>query len=201
MFKLQKPPKLFSGLIPNSIANLLFDNSNIDDMRDKVISEAQKVFNNRQWNDLFKIKIYRHLAGQPIKEFATPFAITGFTYRQKQFTLKTTHIGTAHTTTFDSVETDSLSLEFEEDISDEVYKFIYYKDDNTPILPQNGTYLLPYDWYFTMSIEIYNEQFKKRILKFDSDKEFILEGGIERNFKANGGEIENYALTFKPILS
>jgi len=61
-------------------------------------------------------------------------------------------IGATHISTFSDFEPFSLSLSMIDFRDSEVLKFLTKDNNNKDILPKDGTYLLPYDYYFNIKV-------------------------------------------------
>ena len=66
------------------------------------------------------------------------------------------------------------------------------------IPPRDGSFLLPYEWYFNLTAYALDEKWSPmQILSGD----FIIEGNIEKDFMSDDNTWQEVAITFKPIQS
>lgn len=66
------------------------------------------------------------------------------------------------------------------------------------IPPTDGTFLLPYEWYFHLTAYSLDERWSPlQILEGD----FIIEGAVEKDFSTDDANWQEVAVTFKPIQS
>ncbi|SFV56108.1 hypothetical protein MNB_SUP05-5-910 [hydrothermal vent metagenome] len=159
------------------------------------IKASDLIVENAQWQDQFKMVIMRE---QPDSLSLNPLLIKSFTLQYDGFTVDTSKVGSAYVNQITGIEPLSISVVFREQTSNEITNFLINKKDGTPIMPRDGTYLLPYEYYFSISAYMLDGSWKPKLLV---SGEFLIEGTLSKDLMSEGGNMMEQAITFKPILS
>ncbi len=162
------------------------------------IADVSAMLGTRQWTDQFVCFV--EMIEPETKMPLNINAIKGFNFKGKSFSIETTSTGTAHTSTYDETETEDVTITFLESNLDEVRNYLLYKSDKRAVRPTDGTFLLPFEHYFKITLCAMNGDYEVRDISQGRLDECIMEGGIDREFEVEG-DMEIHETRFVPILS
>jgi hypothetical protein len=124
-----------------------------------------------------------------------------------------TQIGNAVINTHGVKQAGEISITFTESKDGDVLKFLTQHDDGTPIIPTDGTSLMPYDFYFHIEVthsssDMYDKLIDSAVsLLFGGGDtkslkgDFIIDGNITQNYVAGEPELQEIQATFKKLRS
>lgn len=162
------------------------------------IANTTEMLDTRQWADQFICFI--EMIEPETKTPLNVNVIKAFNFKGKSFSIETTSTGTAHTSTYDETETDDVTITFLESNLDEVRNYLLYKSDGEEVRPNDGTFMLPYEHYFKITLCAMNGNYDVRDISKGRLDECIMDGGIDRVFEIEG-DMESYEIRFVPIFS
>lgn len=180
----------------------------LDQIKDRVkyfkhIKDFQALKGKAQWSDQFHLEVYMV---KPDGRALDPYLIKSFSIQHKGIETETVNIGGGYVNVISGITPMKLDVVFEEstiknardrNLETLVYDF-FFKDKGKDVIPSDGTFLLPYDWYFYIQGYALNSKWEKKLL-FRSD--FLVEGTPTKDFVTDGGSIQELTLSFVPIRS
>jgi len=104
-----------------------------------------------------------------------------------------TIIGSAYLNLLIQRQSGEITIGFTEDDDSNVLKFLT-KNGGEPIYPTDGTFLLPYDYYFRIKLTHH----KETVL---IEKDFVLSSNFPHTYQTGEPEFQMIEATFKPIKS
>lgn len=159
------------------------------------IRANQEIIKNTQWADQFLISIERE---EPDYDFLDPIHIKSYSLMYNGTVVDISKVGSGYVNQITGNEPLSIAVVFREQSSDEITNFLLNRDDGTPILPNDGTYLLPKDYFFNINAFMLDSNWKPKLLVRG---EFLYSGQITKDFTTDGAGMLEIAAEFKPILS
>jgi hypothetical protein len=127
--------------------------------------------------------------------------------------VKETQIGNAILNTHGVKQSGEIRITFLETEDNDVINFLTRHEDGTPIIPTDGTHLLPYDFYFFIEVTHQSSDMRDGLLQkaldliFDTEDkksisgEFIIEGNLEQGYVAGEPDWQTITATFKRLKS
>ena len=161
----------------------------------KHLRDSGKIVNKAQWQDQFMLEITRE---SPDFKELDPLHVKSYTFQYDGVIVDTTKIGSGYINQINGVEPLSISVVFRESVSDDITNFLLKKDNGDFITPRDGTYLLPYEYYFNISAYSLDAEWNPKLLV---SGEFLFSGQVTRDFISEGGNMQEITAEFKPINS
>lgn len=161
------------------------------------IKEAQDVKSHAQWTDQFLVEVYM-MKPEPRKKLDSNL-INSFSLTYDGLDAENLPFGSGSINIFGDMTPLKLDIVFEEEATwENLYKYFFLDNTYEPIIPRDGTYLLPKDWYFEITVHSMDASWKyKQLYKND----FIIDGGLQKDFNTEGGQMQEITLSFVPINS
>jgi len=161
------------------------------------IKEAQDAKSHAQWTDQFLVEVAM-IMPEP-KNMLNQHLISSFSITYDGLDTENLPFGSGSINIFGDMTPLKLDIVFEEEATwENLYKYFFLDNTYEPIIPRDGTYLLPKDWYFEISIYSMDASWKYKQL-YTND--FIIDGGLQKDFNTEGGQIQEITLSFVPINS
>jgi len=109
-------------------------------------------------------------------------------------------LGSAYLNLLLNQQVGEITISFVEDKDASVLDFLK-KDNGNDIFPTDGTFLLPYDYYFRIEITHYKSSLPtpKHTILLEGD--YILSNNFPHEYQAGEEELQMVDATFKPIKS
>ena len=176
------------------------------------LTKYQYLLFNAKRNNQFKVSIFR---ASPDFDTETSIKITDTIQEvsiiHDGISTNETQIGNAILNTHGVKQSGELQITFVETKDNDVVKFLTLHEDGTPIIPTDGTHLLPYDFYFYIEVthqstDMYDGLIDSAVSWLfgggDSKSmkgEFILDGNLEQGYVAGEPELQTITATFKKL--
>lgn len=162
----------------------------------KHIKDAQVTKSHAQWSDQFWVEVMR------IEPFNTiilnPHLVSSFSITYDGLEAEHIPMGSGSMYVFGDMTPLKLDIVFEEEATwDDLYNY-FFISDNKPIIPSDGTYLLPKDWYFEIQVYAVDSGWHKKSIYHNN---FIIDGSMQKDFNTEGGQIQEITLSFVPMNS
>jgi len=157
---------------------------------DKLNSEFDKI----QWSDQFEVVITRANPKTSVK--IEPVSVVKASLKYGGFSYEFNKIGTSGFISVADTEGSSVNLDFYEKSNNEVFKFLNLTESGEKILPSDGTFLLPYDWYYNIDIYSLDSSWKKRKIMSGN---FVRNNSVEKDYTAEGGAMMVISSEFLPV--
>lgn len=163
-------------------------------------------------NNQYRVRIYR---AAPEFDTETSIKITDMirevTIIHDGIETKATNIGNAIMNTHTTKQAGELEITFLETKDLDVYKFLALKNDGTPIIPIDGTSLMPFEYYFYIEVihqdtGMYSKLLDTAVsfifgsgLEYSKRGSFIIDGNISHSYVAGEPELQTVKVTFKKL--
>ena len=160
------------------------------------VSSYKSFKKNVQYANLFKATISRI---NPSIEFIDDKHIVGVSISYEGIETEEIKIGSSYINVITGISSSGVSLTFEETRDEAVKKFLLM-DDEKPIIPKDGTYLLAEDFYFeieVMSVPLAGDESENFLIRGD----FILDGQLEKSLQTGEASFLTTTATFKAMNS
>ena len=151
---------------------------------------------NAQWQDQFIFEIVRESPSTGI--IINPEDVISCSINYDGINSEPLLAGSSIINLISGVESLSVSVVFRDSADNKIIKFLKLRDDGKSIMPRDGTFLLPYQYYFYLRIKQLNSKWEETPLLRG---EFLLDGQSVKDFVTDGGEMMGVSAEFKPIFS
>lgn len=181
-----------SGKIELSVMSFLLDNANRANQFAIIINRVEPRF------DMIK-----SLAVSKLVQ-SVSFIADGMQYEEVQ-------LGSAYMNVAQELQSGEISVTFTEGQNKEVFELLTQHEGKN-ILPSDGTYLLPYEYYFSIDIVHHFNTVDNMLLNVLTSGDFnpieviasgnfVLDGNLEYGYEAGDEQLQMIQAKFKPMMS
>jgi len=121
-------------------------------------------------------------------------------------------IGSAYMNVVQELQSGEIAVTFTEGQNAEVLKFLTKKEDGSNILPSDGTYLLPYEYYFKIDVVHHFNRIDNLLLNVLRGGDlspltilasglYKLDGNLEYGYEVGEEQLQMIQAKFKPMMS
>jgi hypothetical protein len=166
------------------------------------IQKTHEAISQAQWSDQYELQI--KMIAPSTKQLIPIELIKSYSFKYKAFNTEKISIGTKSVRYFNEVTSQGIDIVFYNIISLENQKLLqhentidyFLKDDrNKNILPSDGSYLLPDEFYFYIEAYQLDASWNKKLI---GKGNFLLDSELNQDFTSDGGSMQELTLTFSP---
>jgi len=166
------------------------------------ITKSKQTLNEVQWTDQYEFKI--RMVEPDSKETIPPELIKSYSFKHKLFNTERVAIGTKSIKYFNEATLGGIDVVLYNHISLEDKKILdcenlidYFLKDkhNKDIIPKDGSYLLPDEYYFYIETYQLDAKWNKKLV---GKGEYLIDSELQQDFTSEGGEFQEITLSFVP---
>ena len=146
-----------------------------------------------------------------LKAVSISSMVQGVSFINDSLQYEEVQMGSSYINIVQELQSGEIALTLTENQDAEVFKFLTLKEDGSSIIPKDGTFLLPYEYYFQISIVHHFNRVDNLLLNVLSGGDlsplkvlasgfYKLDGNLEYSYEAGEDKIQAIQAKFKPMM-